>query len=802
MIRRIKKAAVIGSGVMGGGIAALCASAGIPTLLLDIVPPDLNDEEKSKPEARNRIVRAGFEATKKAVPAAYMDTARDIALVETGNLEDDFNRLKDCDIIIEVIVENLKIKQQLFSRLEKIRKKNTIIASNTSGLPLKDMSQGRTKDFKDNFLIMHFFNPPRYMKLLEVVKGEAKKEVYDFATQWAEKILGKGIVLAKDTPNFIGNRIGVAFIAQAFRLLESENIPVAEVDSMFGTVFGFPKTGIFALCDLVGLDIVGHLGQNSYNFLQKDEFRNIYKYPEFVMDMLSKKMFGNKTKDTGGFYKTSFDPGTGQKIKKVLDIHSMEHKAFDLNTAPGFVTQAKKLASLPEKQRMIIESSSFAAKLTAFLLVYSANRVPEISDTITGIDNAMKWGYAWEAGPFEIWDNIGIKKSLKIIEEAGFKVPSKITKMLESGNRTFYRIKNSKKQYYDFKSGSYKDVVTDKNCVFLADIKSSRKNIIKTSDSASLVDIGDGVFNIEYHSKMNAINKTMIDFIREAADYTADNGIGMVIGNQAGGAMGAFSAGGDLLYMLTLAKQKKYSEIDEFIKDAHNTIMGIKYAPFPVVAAPYGMTLGGGCETCLAAHRIVAHCELYMGLVEIGAGLIPSGAGMIHLWQRYVESIPTGTNIADWGAYFVPAFQTVAMAKVSNSAAEARNLGFLRPTDRIVFNKDYLIGEAKKEVLRMVEDGFRPALKKKIIVMGQAAQGMVWAELQDMKTGGFISPHMEFTAKKIAYCMSGGEAFQRQTVSEDYLLKLEREAFVELWETESTLKMAEHILKTGKPLLI
>ena len=801
MQRRIKKAAVIGSGIMGGGIAALCASAGIPTLLLDIVPLDLKEEEKKNPEARNRIAMAGLEAVKKANPAAFMDIKKDLMLITTGNLEDDFDKLKDCDIIFEVIVENLKIKQELFFRLEKVRKKSAVIVSNTSGLPLKAMSEGRSKDFKEHFMIMHFFNPVRYMKLLEMVKGDAKKEISDFIGDWGEKILGKGIVWAKDTPNFVGNRIGTAFIGQAFRLLESENASIPQVDAVF-TQFGFPKTGIFSLCDLVGLDTIGHLGENSYNMLVKDEFREIYKFPKFFITMLERKMLGNKTRDTGGFYKSKIDPKTWKKTKKVLDIKTMEHVDYDRNQMPDFVPEVRKIIELAKKQKMIVELYSFALKLVSFLLVYSANRVPEISDTIVGIDNAMKWGYGWESGPFEIWDNIGVKKSLKLIADAGFKVPAKVKKMVESGCKSFYLMKNGKKHFYDFKSNTYKEVEISRNCLFLADIKATRKNVVKTSNSASLIDLGDGVFNIEYHSKMNAINRSMTEFLQSSVEYVEDNGIGVVIGNQAPGTPGAFSAGGDLSYMISLAKAGKYSDIDSFIKEAHATIMRTRYSSFPVVAAPYGMALGGGCETCLAADRIVAHAELYMGLVEIGAGLVPAGAGMMHLWQRYLESIPKEAKIVDYFAYFLPAFRNVAMARVSTSAADARNLGFLRPADRIVFNKDYLIGEAKKEVLRMADEGYKPPVKKKVLVIGQAAQGLVWSEMLNLKTGGFVPPHMEFIAKKIAYCMSGGEAHEGQLVSEDYLLKLEREVFVELWKTESTMKMAEHIVKTGKPLLM
>ena len=747
MLKRINKAGVIGSGIMGGGIAALCAGAGIPTLLLDIVPFDLKDEEKNNRDARNKIVNAGFDALKKSSPPAFLDKKRDWKLIETGNLENDFEKLKECDVIFEVIVENLKLKQQLFSKIEKIRSEDAIVLSNTSGLPLKAMSAGLGKEFRQHFMIMHFFNPVRYMKLVELVKStDTKKDVYDFVANWAEKILGKGVVWAKDTPNFVGNRIGVALIAQTFRLFETENISVHDVDTLFGQ-FGFPKTGIFALCDLIGLDTIGHLVKNSHDLLIKDEFKDIYKFPAFAMEMIGSKMFGNKTKDTGGFYKTVFDPATKKKIKTMLDIKTLKHKEFDINSAPAFFAEVKKLGSLAARQRMIIESSPFVANVMAFLFVYAFGRVPEISDTLKGIDDAMKWGYAWETGPFEIWDNYGLKKSFKLIKDAGFKVPEKIKKMTEKGHKSFYIVKEDKKFYYDFKSGKYKEIVKSKDNIILSDLKAVRKNIVMTSDSASLIDIGDGVFNLEYHSKMNAINKQMIDFIRGAAAYVGDNGIGLVIGNQTSGNPGTFSAGGDLYYMITLAKQQKYSEIDDFLKDSHNTIISLKYSSFPVVAAPYGIAVGGGCETCLAADRIVAHSELYMGLVEIGAGLLPGGAGMIHLWERYMDSIPPETTIADYGAYFAAAFTTVVMAKISSSAAEARDMMYLRPADRIVYNRDHLIGEAKKEVQRIVEDGYRIPAKKKVYVMGQAAQGMVLSRLRDMLLGGYCASYGSYREK-------------------------------------------------------
>ncbi|MCU0847919.1 MAG: 3-hydroxyacyl-CoA dehydrogenase/enoyl-CoA hydratase family protein [Spirochaetes bacterium] len=806
MVRRIEKVAVIGSGIMGGGIAALCASAGIPTLLLDIVPFDLKEEEKNNPAARNRIVKAGLDNTVKAKPGLFMDKNFDVNLIEIGNLTDDFDKLKDCDLIVEVVVENLKIKQDLFARIEKIRKPSAIISSNTSGLPLAKMAEGRSADFKKHFLITHFFNPVRYMKLLELVAGpDTDKEVCEFISNWGEKILGKGIVWAKDTPNFIGNRIGVAMICEAVKLLEKSDVSIPTIDAIFGSPMGIPKTGVFALTDLVGLDTVGHLSENSYELLPNDEYREVYKLPAFVKGMLEKKMFGNKTKDAGGFYKTTIDPKTWKRNKMVLDIKTLEHVAYDSKALPECVVKAKVAKTLAEKQKAVLfaggKESDFAWKLIARLLTYTANRIPEIADTVVGVDNALKWGYAWETGPFEIWDNIGLKDSVKKMEADGFAVPANIKKMIDSGNDKFYKVEKGKEMFYDFASNSYKPVPLKSSMIFLKTLRADNK-VVKSNDAASLIDIGDGVFCMEFHSKMNAVNKAMVEFMGEAREYVEKNGIGMVIGNQAPGIPGAFCAGGDLGFMGGLAKDGKFSEIEAFIALVHKNVMGTKYAPFPVVAAPYGMTLGGGAEVCLAADKIVAHCELYMGLVEIGAGLLPAGGGCTNLWRKFVESVPGPVKVTDMAAYFIPCFQNIAMAKVSMSAAEARKNGFLGPKDRIVYNKDFLIGEAKKEVLKMVDDGYVPPIKTKIPVMGGEAMGMIHAELFNMKNGGYITPHMEFIAKRIAYVLSGGEARSGLSVSEDYMLKLEREAFVDLWKTENSQKMAAHILTTGKPLMI
>ncbi|MBP7738772.1 MAG: enoyl-CoA hydratase/isomerase family protein [Spirochaetes bacterium] len=802
MVRRIQKVAVIGSGIMGGGIAALCASAGIPTLLLDIVPFDLKDEEKKDPKARNRIVNAGFEAVMKAKPGLFMDKEKDSKLVSLGNLEDDFKKLADCDWIVEVVVENLKIKQELFAKIEKIMKKGTIITTNTSGLPLNKISQGRSKAFKENFFGTHFFNPVRYMHLFEIIPGkETKKDLLKFMAEFAEKRLGKGIVWAKDTPNFIGNRIGVYSMVSAMQIMMEMKMTVPEVDALSGPAIGRPKTASFKTADMVGLDTFSHVAGNCYELCPKDESREGLKLPDFVAKMVANKWLGNKTK--GGFYKKEITPDW-KKVNKVLDYNTMEYVTFDKVDFPC-LQAAKKKSTAAEKVAAVVygtdKGAQYAWKSIAGTIIYSANRIPEISDTIVDIDNAMKWGYNWELGPFELWDAIGVKKSVDKMKKEGMKIPKKVQQMLTKKVQTFYKIEKGKKMFFDLKTMKYKEVPTSDLAISLVNLRANKK-FIKGNDSASLIDLGDGIFNIEFHSKMNAVNKNMVDFMQVAAEYTVENGRGLVLGNQAPGFPGAFSAGGDLGFMLSLAKAKKFSEIDGFIKTVHEGIMGMKYAPIPVVAAPYGMTLGGGCEVCLAADKIVAHAELYMGLVEIGAGLVPGGCGMIHLWQRVMDTIPGNVKLADYAAYFIPAFMLVAQAKVGMSAAEARKNGFLRATDRIVFNKDNLLGEAKKECLKLLDDGYAPPAKKKYPVMGLEAQGMIWAEMLNMRNGGYIPKHMEFIAKKIAYCMSGGEAHQGNLVSEDYLTKLEREAFVDLWKTEETQKMAEHILTTGKPLMI
>ncbi len=800
MIRKIRKAAVIGSGIMGGGIAALLAGAGVKTLLLDIVPFDLKDEEKDNTLARNRIVKAGLDAALTSKPSLFMSWD-DAALIETGNLEDDFDKLAQCDWIIEVVVENLKIKNDLFKRIETIRKSNSIISSNTSGIPLKDMSEGLGQDFKQHFLGTHFFNPVRYMHLLELIPGEETlPEVMEFVAEFGEINLGKGIVRAKDTPNFIGNRIGIQGICKTMQLMVEEEISIPGIDALFGPAMGKPKTAVFKTSDIVGLDTMEHVAANTYETCTEDEERESFLLPQFIRDMVKNNLLGSKTK--AGFYKTDLTP-EWKKIRKVINYKTGEYEELQRPSFPC-LDEAKKKDSLAEKMICMVygedKGSEFVWKSVSNGLIYAANRIPEISDTVVEIDNAMKWGYNFEAGPFETWDAIGLKRSVKRMEDESLKVPEKIKAMVSAGNDCFYKTENGESLFYDFSTQTYKPVHVSSNMISLAALKRNNKTV-KSCESASLVDLGDGVFCCEFHTKMNALNAEMADFMGESFDYVDAEGTGLVIGNQAGGMPGAFSAGADISFLLNKIKEKKFSEISEFLARGQEGMQRARYSSFPIVAAPYGMTLGGGCEVCIgAADRIVAHSELYMGLVEIGVGLIPAGCGCLNLWKKFISSVPDAVKDFDLGKLFLPVFQNIAMAQVSTSAAQARANGFLGSRDRIVFNRDNLIGEAKKEVLAMANAGYAPPAKKKIKVLGESAPAMVMAEMANMRAAKFISKYDAFIAEKIAFVISGGDTAPGSEIDEEVILRLERDAFVELCQEEKTVARIEHMLKTGKPL--
>ena len=800
MQRKIRKAAVIGSGVMGGGIAALLAGAGIKTLLLDIVPPNLNDDEKENPEARNRIAKTGLDNLAAARPALLMQP-KDLDLITIGNLEDDFDRISACDWIVEVVVENLAVKRRLFERMEGVRKPGTIVSSNTSGIPLKSMSEGRSQEFKQHFLGTHFFNPVRYMKLLEIIPGkETGRGILDFMADFGERILGKGIVWAKDTPNFVGNRIGIHGMVKAMKLMLEEGLSIPEVDALFGPAMGRPKTAMFKTADLVGLDILSHVAGNTYDLVTDDEDRDSFQIPEFTTRMVENNLLGKKTQS--GFYKTDLTP-EWQKIRKVIDPSTLDYAVYETPDFPC-LAEARKAKTLSGKINAVMygtdNGARFAWKAVAGNLIYSANRIPEISDTIVEIDNAMKWGFNFEMGPFETWDAIDLIKSVDKMKADGFLIPENISNMLAAGHTSFYKTENGRRFFYDFTSAVYKPVQVSANIISLAGLKADGKTV-KSNEYASLVDLGDGVFCLEFHSKMNSLNQDIIQTIHSSIDYVDTHGVGLVIANQGGGMPGAFSAGADLAAVRQAVTENRLEEIEQMIKDLQYGLLKARYAPFPVVAAPYGMTLGGGCEVCLASDRVVAHSDLFMGQVEFGVGLLPAGGGCLGLWRNYLASIPeAAAGDVDLTRFFIPAFMTIAMAKVSMSAAEARANGFLNPTDRIIFNRDYLVGESKKEVLRMLDAGYAPPVKRKIKVLGEAAQGMASTQIADMQRAKYISEYDAFVLKRIAYVMSGGNVRSNSHIEEDVILTLEREAFIDLLREEKTLARIDHMLKTGKPL--
>ncbi|VFQ44985.1 3-hydroxyacyl-CoA dehydrogenase/enoyl-CoA hydratase family protein [Desulfoluna butyratoxydans] len=802
MVRKISKAAVIGSGIMGGGIAALLAGAGVKVLLLDIVPFDLSDEEKNDPAARNRIVKAGMDGALAAQPPLFYNK-KDAGLIEIGNLTDDFDKLADCDWICEVVVENLKIKQELFKRIEGIRKPSCIVSSNTSGIPLKAMSEGLSPEFKTHFLGTHFFNPVRWMHLLELIPGEeTAPEVLRFMERFGEINLGKGIVWAKDTPNFIGNRIGIQGMGKIMQEVVKQGLTLAEVDALFGPAMGRPSSAIFGTADLVGLDTMAHVMENSYDLCPDDEERETHVLPEFVTTMVEKGWLGNKTR--GGFFKKEKN-ADGKKVKLMLDPATCEYVEFVKADFPC-LTAAKAASTPAEKIKAVVygddKGAKFAWDCSANGLIYAANRIPEIAASVVEIDNAMKWGYAVETGPFETWDLVGVKESVARMEADGLSVPEKVKAMLAAGNDSFYKVENGRQYFYDFATESYQPVKLSETALSLATCKADGK-VVKSCPSVSLVDIGDDVFCVEFTTKMNALNREIIEFMGEIKEFALENAAGIVIGNQAGGMPGAFSAGADLDYVLGLCKGRKFAEMDEFLSLAQNGIKEIRYANVPVVAAPYGMTLGGGCEVCIgAADKIVGAADLMMGLVEMGVGLLPAGGGCTNLWKKFVFALPDPVQKdTDLSKLFVPVFMAIGMAKYSMSAKQSFSLGHMHPwADRIVMNRDLLIGEAKKEVLAMVDAGYAPPVKKPVPVMGEAGTGMIHAQIYNMLKGGFLSEHDALIATRIATVISGGSVKEGTAIDEDVMYKLEREAFIDFAQEEKTIARIEHMLKKGAPL--
>ena len=799
---RIEKAAVLGAGTMGAQIAAHLANAGIPTILLDIVPRELTPEEAAKGltlesgVVRNRIARAGLEAAKRAKPAAFF-TPELAALVTVGNFDDDMQRLKDCDLIIEAVVENLEIKRRLYERVEEHRRAGSVVASNTSGIPIKQLAEGRSDDFKAHFLGMHFFNPPRYLQLVELIRTEwTKPEVSCSVYGFLDQRLGKGVVAAKDRPNFIANRIGTFGAMVTIKTMLNDGYSVEEVDKMTGQAVGRPKSATFRTFDLVGLDVFGHVVRNLYEALPDDEERDIFKAPVFLSDMIQSGMLGNKTK--GGFYKKQKGEG-GKPDIWTLDYASLEYKPTQKVKLPA-LEMAKNIELTPERIKTLIWSKdrvgAFLWKTFSRTMRYAANCIPEIADTVVEVDRAMKWGFGWELGIFEAWDAIGVEKSVARMKEEGAAVPFNVQRMLDAGATSFYKNEQGRQFYFDFASGQYEPVNEQPGVIVLKSVK-DRTGVIKKNAGASLIDIGDGVACLEFHSKMNAIGGDTLQMLKAALAEVEKNFVGLVVGNQGVN----FCVGANLMLMLLEAQEENWEELDMMVRVFQNSTMSLRYSAKPVVVAPFQMVFGGGCEMVLHADRVRAAAETYIGLVEVGVGIIPAGGGTKEMAVRAFDSIPKNADDVDPFPFIKRAFETIAMAKVATSAEEARTLGFLGEDDSVSMNRDRLIADAKQEVLALHATGYtKPQPRTDILALGQSALSTLKLGIHQMKRGGFISEHDALIGEKLARILTGGDLNHPARVSEQYLLDLEREAFLSLVSQRKTQERIANMLKTGKPL--
>jgi len=808
MNRVIKKCAVIGAGVMGATIAAQLANVGIETTLLDIVLPELTDNDKKKgltkdsKEFRNKLAQNGLENTLKSKPASFY-IPEYATLITIGNLEDDIGLLGDVDWIIEVVVERLDIKKSVFEKVEMVLKPGTIISSNTSGISAKAMCEDRSENFRKNFAITHFFNPPRYMKLLEIVPGpDTLPEVIQTLAETCEKVLGKGIVYAKDTPNFVANRIGMYSMLYVIKAMMDMGLTIEAIDKLTGPVIGHPKSASFRTADLVGLDTLLHVADNVYQGAPDDEKREMFQPPDFIKKMIENNLLGEKSGQ--GFYKKGKD-SEGNKIILSLDYTTLEYspqeevKLASLEAAKNIPGTAQKIKSLYSAKDA---AGQFIFTTLTETLIYSANRIPEIADDIVNVDNAMKWGFAWKMGPFEVWDAIGVGKSVANMKEAGYQIPTWVQEMLDSGKESFYKQEAGKLYFYDLSSKDYKEVSVKPEIILLPSLK-DREMKVAGNKGASLIDIGDGVACLEFHTKMNAMGDDIISMVMKSADIVSKDFHGLVIANHADN----FSAGANLPLVLFTAQEEEWDELDWMIKQFQDSFMKLKYLDRPVVAAPAGMALGGGCEICMASDRVRFAAETYMGLVEVGVGLIPAGGGCKEVLIRNTGNL---FEVQKGGIYpkqielmpFVArAFETIAMAKVSTSGPEAIKLGYLKSTDKMTVNRDYLIEDAKKTVLAMNIEGYKPPRPlDEIRVAGENTFAMIKLGLWTMYKSGYITEHDVTVSTKVGYVLCGGNVLEYTKVSEQYLLDLEREAFLSLCGEPKTQERIQHTLNTGKPL--
>jgi 3-hydroxyacyl-CoA dehydrogenase len=792
LTRRIQKAAVLGSGVMGSGIAAHLANIGIPTMLLDIVPRELTDEDKAKGLAeeskafRNRLSENALKKLLKQKPAP-LTSKQNLSLITAGNFEDDMEKIGECDWIIEVVVENLDIKKKVFEQVESYRKQGSIVSSNTSGISVEAMIEGRSEDFQKHFLGTHFFNPPRYLKLLEVIPtGKTDSDVVEFMKVFGEDVLGKGVVLAKDTPNFIANRIGTYGLLVTVQEMLKGGYSVGEVDSITGPAIGRPKSATFRTLDVVGLDTFAHVAKNVYDQVDGEE-KNVFEVPAFMQKMLKNGWLGSKS-GQGFFLKQ------GKEILE-LNTDTLEYQPRNkLKTASIEMSRNEK--GLPNKIKSLVYAKDQAGTLLwnilSPVLTYSAKLHGEIADDIVAIDRAMRWGFGWELGPFETWDAIGVGKSVSRMKEDGVSVPQWVEEMLEAGHTHFY--KEEEGELFFYHNGEYRHVERNPKVIDLKLLKKQGK-LIKKNTGASLIDIGDGVALLEFHSQNNAIGLDIIQMINFAVDEVEKNFKGLVIGNQSKN----FCVGANLAMILMEAQDDNVFEIDMVVRHFQQAMMKIKYSSKPVVSAPFGMTLGGGSEVCLPAAHIQASMETYMGLVEVGVGLIPGGGGNKELYMKHLANLPNGVEF-DLQKVANKVFETIAMAKVSTSGDEARDNNFLNKADGVSVNGDHLLYDAKQAALSLYERGYKAPIRKKVPVVGETGYGTLLLGAQSMYQSGFISEHDLLIAKKLAYVIAGGKVPFGTEVDEQYLLDLEREAFLSLIAQPKSQQRMQHMLVKGKPL--
>ncbi len=799
MKRNIKKIAIIGSGIMGSGIACHFANIGVDVLLLDIVPRELNDKEKARgltledTVVRNRLVNYALTASLKSKPSPIYDQ-KFANRISTGNLDDDIAKVKDVDWIMEVVVERLDIKQQVFEKLEKYRTPGTLITSNTSGIPIKFMSEGRSEDFQKHFCGTHFFNPARYLKLFEIIPGpKTDASVLEFLNGYGEQYLGKTSVIAKDTPAFIGNRIGIFSIMSLFHAVKEMDLTIEEVDKLSGPVIGRPKSATFRTVDVVGLDTLVHVANGIGANCKDDERLELFKLPDFIDTMMENKWLGSKTGQ--GFYKKSVS-AEGKKEILSLDLNTLEYRT---KKRANFATleMTKTIDKVVDRFKVLVKgkdkAGEFYRKSFSALFAYVSNRIPEISDELYKIDDAMKAGFGWEHGPFQIWDAIGLEKGIIMMKAEGYGPASWVTDMIASGTTSFYSIKEGATFYYDIPKKSQEKIPGQDSFIILDNIRKTSE-VFKNS-GVVVEDIGDGILNVEFQSKMNTIGGDVLTGLNKAIDIAEKDFQGLVVGNQAAN----FSVGANIGMIFMMAAEQEYDELNMAIKYFQDSMMRMRYSSIPTIAAPHGMALGGGCEISLHADKVIAAAETYMGLVEFGVGVIPGGGGSKEMALRASDLFHKGDvqlNVLQ------EHFLTIGMAKVSTSAYEAFDLGLLQKgKDIVVVNKDRQIATAKAYAKLMAESGYTQPIKRNdVLVLGKQALGMFLVGTDSMNASHYISEHDQKIANKLGYVMAGGDLSEPTKVSEQYLLDLEREAFLSLCTERKTLERIQHMLKTGKPL--